>query len=72
MSTNLKINSFIPRQRKIPPIGFYEPKYDYVQTKSPEITIKRDTKITKKMKLKKILYEYNVPLQYELITNLNL
>ena len=72
MSTNLKINSFIPKQTKIPPLGFYEPKYDFVQTKSPEITIKRNPKITKKMKLKKILYEYNVPLQYELITNLNL
>ena len=71
MSTNLKINSFIPRQTKIPPLGFYEPKYDFIQTKSPEITIKRNPKITKKMKLKKILYEYNVPLQYELITNLN-
>jgi hypothetical protein len=72
MSSNLNINSYIPKQSKIPPLGSYDPKYNYTQSKSPDCIIDRKPIITKQMKLKKILYDYNVPKQYELITDLNL
>ena len=72
MSSNLEIGSFLNKKSIIPPLGFYQPNYDYVQTKSPQIYLSRKNPvITKHMKLKKLLYEYNVPKEYELITNLN-
>ena len=72
MNSNLEIGSFLNKKSIIPPLGFYQPNYDYVQTKSPQIYLSRKNPvITKHMKLKKLLYEYNVPKEYELITNLN-
>ncbi len=71
MSSNFDSPSFIPKQTSVPPIGFYKPKYEIIQKKSPDIFLSRNHIITKQMKLKKLLYEYNVPKEYELITNLN-
>ena len=80
MSSNLEIGSFLNKKSIIPPLGFYQPNYDYVQTKSPHYVqtkspqiylSRKNPVITKHMKLKKLLYEYNVPKEYELITNLN-
>ena len=72
MSTNLKMNSYIVNNDEIPPLGAYEPKYDYIRTKSPDFFISKKPVIEKQIKLKKILCEYNVPIEYKLITNLNL
>ena len=72
MSSNLKMNSYIVNNEEIPPLGAYEPKYDYIRTKSPDCFISKKPIIQKQIKLKKILCEYNVPLEYKLITNLNL
>ena len=72
MSTNLKMNSYIVNNDEIPPLGAYEPKYDFIRTKSPDFFISKKPIKEKQIKLKKILSEYNVPLQYKLITNLNL
>lgn len=66
-----KYYSFIPKKDKIPPLGSYDPKYSFTQTRSPNFFINKRPKIIKQMKLKKILCECNVPLEYELITNLN-
>ena len=41
MSSNLEIGSFLNKKSIIPPLGFYQPNYDYVQTKSPQIYLKR-------------------------------
>ena len=71
MSSNLDFGSFIPKQSSVPPIGFYKPKYETIQSKSPDIFLCRNHTITKQMKLKKLLYEYNIPKEYKLITNLN-
>ena len=71
MSSNLDSGCFIPKQSSVPPIGFYKPKYETIQSKSPDIFLCRSHIITKQMKLKKLLYEYNVPKEYKLITNLN-
>jgi len=60
------------KKTKIPPLGTYDPKYDFIEIKSPQIIIQKNLKMNKRIKLKKILCEYNVPLQYELIKNLNL
>ncbi len=72
MSSNLKMNSYIINNEDFPPLGAYEPKYDFIRTKSPDFFISKKPIKEKQIKLKKILSEYNVPLQYKLITNLNL
>ena len=41
MSSNLEIGSFLNKKSIIPPLGFYQPNYDYVQTKSPQIYLNR-------------------------------
>ena len=72
MSSNLNIGSFIPKKSIIPPIGFYKPKYESIETKSPEIYfVKKNPVITKQMRLKKLLYDYNVSKDYELVPTLN-
>jgi hypothetical protein len=32
MSSNLEIGSFLNKKSIIPPLGFYQPNYDFVQT----------------------------------------
>ena len=72
MSSNLNIGSFIPKKSLIPPIGFYKPRYESIETKTPEIYfVKKNPVITKQMRLKKLLYDYNVSKDYELVPNLN-
>ena len=73
MSSNLELGSFLPKKSIIPPLGFYQPNYDFIKSKSPEVYLSRKNPvITKQMKLKKLLYQYNVPKEYELIINLNI
>ena len=73
MSSNLELGSFLPRKSIIPPLGFYQPNYDFIKTKSPEVYLSRKNPVlTKQMKLKKLIYQYNVPKEYELIINLNI
>ena len=72
MSSNLSIGSFIPKKSLIPPLGFYKPRYESIETKTPEIYfVKKNPVITKQMKLKKLLYDYNVSKDYELVPTLN-
>ena len=59
MSSNLEISSFLTKKSIIPPLGFYQRNYDFVQTKSLQIYLsKKNPFIKKHMKLKKLLYEY--------------
>ena len=72
MSSNLSNGSFIQNNSNIPPLGLYKPNYESIEKKSPDVYLsKKNTVITKQMKLKKLLYDYNVPKEYELVPKLN-
>ena len=71
MSKNFEKSSFIQNNLNVPPIGFYKPKYETIEPKSPKVILSRSPVISKKLKLKKLLYEYNVPKEYKLFSDLN-
>ena len=75
MSTDIENTKFIPDPDKIkdpnPPIGMYKPKFNHLSRNSRDIYINRLPVINKLTKVKKLMYSYNVPSQYQLIGDLN-
>ena len=75
MSTDIENTKFIPDPDKIkdpnPPIGMYKPKFNHLSRNSRDIYINRLPVINKLTKVKKLMYSYNVPSQYQLVGGLN-
>ena len=75
MSTDIENTKFIPDPDKIkdpnPPIGMYKPKFNHLSRNSRDIYINRLPVINKLTKVKKLMYSYNVPSQYQLVGDLN-
>ena len=75
MSSDIENTKFIPDPDKIknpnPPIGMYKPKFIYLSKNSRNIYINRLPVINKLTKVKKLMYSYNVPSQYQLVGGLN-
>ena len=75
MSTDIENTKFIPDPERIkyanPPLGMYKPKYLNLEKNIRDIYIKRYPIINKNMKVKKLMYSYHVPKEYELFDKLN-
>lgn len=75
MSTDIENTKFIPNPDKIknsnPPIGMYKPKFNHLSRNSRDIYINRLPVINKLTQVKKLMYSYNVPSQYQLVGDLN-
>ena len=75
MSTDIENTKFIPDPDKIkdpnPPLGMYKPNYKYFERNCRDIYIKRHPVINPHSKIKKIMYQYRVPMEYQIIHKLN-
>lgn len=75
LSSNKNIKSYfeeISKKVKNPPLGFYEPKYNSVLNKTRDIYFsKKKLPSSRHRKLKKIIYSYDVPVNYQIAPSLN-
>ena len=75
MSSDIENTKFIPDPDKIkdpnPPLGMYKPNYRYLENNYRDIYIKRHPVINPHSKIKKIMYEYKVPMEYQIVHKLN-
>ena len=77
-STNSNFGSYfdeIAKNNNNPPLGMYQPNYDYISTKTVNIFLNKrespSSKLTKLVKLKKIITDYNITSEYKMVTDLN-
>lgn len=75
LSSNKNIKSYfedISKKNKNPPLGFYQPKYNSVLKKTRDIYFSKKILFnSKQRKLKKIIYSYDVPINYQIAPSLN-
>lgn len=75
LSSNKKIKSYfeeISNKVKNPPLGFYQPKYNSIMSKTRDIYFrKKDLPSSRRRKIKKIIYNYDVPYNYQIAPSLN-
>ena len=58
-------------EKGCPPLGMYRPNYTSIYNESPITYIKRHPVINPHSKIKKIMYQYRVPMEYQIIHKLN-
>ncbi len=62
----------IVKNNNNPPLGMYQPNYDYFSKKTVNIYLnKRESPSPKLVKLKKIITNYNLTSEYKMVTELN-
>lgn len=75
LSSNKNIKSYfeeISNKVKNPPLGFYQPKYNSVMSKTRDIYFrKKALPSSRRRKIKKIIYSYDVPYNYQIAPSLN-
>ena len=75
LSSNKNIKSYfeeISNKVKNPPLGFYQPKYNSVMSKTRDIYFKKKAlPSSRRRKIKKIIYSYDVPYNYQIAPSLN-
>ena len=75
MSTDIENTKFIPDPDKIkdpnPPLGIYKPNYKYLENNYRDIYIKRNPLVSRKSQVKKLMYNYKVPVDYQIVDKLN-
>ena len=75
LSSNKNIKSYfeeISNKVKNPPLGFYQPKYNSIMSKTRDIYFrKKSLPSSRRRKIKKIIYSYDVPYNYQIATSLN-
>ena len=74
-SSNSNFGSYfdeIAKNNNNPPLGMYEPNYDFISRKTINIFLnKRDPPSPKLSQLKKIIFDYNISKEYKIVTGLN-
>ena len=74
-SSNSNFTSYfdeIAKNSNNPPLGMYQPNYDYISKKTVNIFLnKRESPSPKLVKLKKIITDYNITSEYKMVTDLN-
>ena len=58
-------------EKGCPPLGMYRPNYTSIYNEAPNTYIKRHPVISKKFQLKKLIYKYQIPKEYLMVTSLN-
>ena len=75
ISSNSHILSYfdeIAKKNNNPPLGMYRPNYDYIEKKPVNIYLnKKDPPSPTILKLKKIIYSYNISSEYKMVSSLN-
>ena len=75
ISSNKNIKSYfdeVSHRVKNPPLGFYQPKYDSVMSKTRDIYfVKKALPTSRQKQFKKIIYSYDVPYNYQIAPSLN-
>ena len=75
ISSNSHIRSFfdeIIKNNNNPPLGMYQPNYDFISKRPINIYLnKKDPPSPKLAKLKKLMYSYNITSEYQMAPSLN-
>lgn len=75
VSSNPNVKSYfeeVAKSKKSPPLGLYRPKYNLVTNKTVDIFLDKKPKPPpQQMKLRKIIYRYDVPTMYQMVSELN-
>ena len=75
ISSNKNIKSYfdeVSNKGKNPPLGFYQPKYDSIMSKTRDIYfVKKALPTSRQKQFKKIIYSYDVPYNYQIAPSLN-
>mgnify|MGYP006873120179 CR=1 FL=1 len=75
ISSNSHIRSFfdeIIKKSNNPPLGMYQPNYDYISKRPINIYLnKKDPPSPKLAKLKKLIYSFNITSEYKMVPSLN-
>lgn len=75
VSSNFKIKSYfeqISKSNTNPPLGLYQPKYDYVSKKTVDVFLdKKPARPKKQVQFKKIIFDYDKPSEYLIAPSLN-